>query len=52
MELRAGVAEPVVYILDVRYLTPRILQCDFFFFSGTSGSMADLQKEKKMFSVF
>ena len=32
MALWTGAAEPVVYILDVGYLTPRILQCDFFFF--------------------
>ena len=44
MALWAGAAEPVVYILDVGYLTPRILQCDFFFFSGTSGSVSELQK--------
>lgn len=31
MELWARAAEPVVYILDAGYRTPRILQCDFFF---------------------
>lgn len=47
MELRAGVAEPVVYILDVRYLTPRILQCDFFFFQGHQDPWQISKKKKK-----
>ena len=51
MELWARVAEPVVYILDAGYHTPCILQRDFFF-SGTSGSMSDLQKGKNVYSVF